>query len=241
MNIEKVAVIGLDCCEPSLVFDKWHDDLPNLRRLMRSGLHGNLESCLPPVTVPAWTCMTTGKDPGTLGVYGFRNRRDYNYDKLYTATSLDICEPKIWDIVGKAGKQAIIVGVPQTFPIVKPPNGCMVTDFLTPSTESDYTHPLTLKREIADLVGEYMVDVPEFRTDNKTRLCEQIHTMTDRRFEVCKHLLRTRRGTCSSWLKSGWIGYITASGGSWTPNIPATRRTIRMRTSFTTTTCTWTV
>ena len=51
MRIEKVAVIGLDCCEPSLVFDRWRDDLPNLRRLMQSGVYGNLESCLPPITV----------------------------------------------------------------------------------------------------------------------------------------------------------------------------------------------
>jgi hypothetical protein len=73
VRTERVAVIGLDCCEPSLVFDRWRHDLPNLRRLMQSGLYGHLESCLPPITVPAWTCMATGKDPGTLGVYGFRN------------------------------------------------------------------------------------------------------------------------------------------------------------------------
>ncbi|MBN2448039.1 MAG: alkaline phosphatase family protein [Phycisphaerae bacterium] len=192
MSIEKVAVIGLDCCEPSLVFDRWRDDLPNLRRLMQSGLHGNLESCLPPITVPAWTCMTTGKDPGELGIYGFRNRRDYSYDRLGTATSLDVRQPRVWDLLGQAGKQTIAVGVPQTFPIARPPKGCMVTCFLTPSIESDYTHPISLKREIAGLVGEYMVDVPEFRTDDKTRLAEQINVMTDKRFAVCRHLLRTK-------------------------------------------------
>ena len=179
MGIEKVAVIGLDCCEPSLVFDRWRDDLPNLHRLMQSGIYGNLESCLPPITVPAWTCMTTGKDPGTLGVYGFRNR-------------LDVREPHVWDLLGQAGKKTIAVGVPQTFPIVRPPNGCMVTCFLTPSIESDYTHPPELKREIAKLVGEYMVDVPEFRTEDKIWLKEQIYTMTDKRFKVCRHLLRTK-------------------------------------------------
>jgi predicted AlkP superfamily phosphohydrolase/phosphomutase len=192
MRVDKVAVIGLDCCEPSFVFDRWREDLPNLRRLMQTGLYGNLESCLPPITVPAWTCMATGKDPGTLGVYGFRNRRDYSYDGLSTATNLDVGEPRIWDFLGRAGKKTIAVGVPQTFPIVRPPNGCMVTCFLTPSIESDYTHPPGLKREIAELVGEYMVDVPGFRTDDKAWLRAQIHTMTDRRFKVCKHLLGTK-------------------------------------------------
>ncbi len=192
MSIDKVAVIGLDCCEPSLVFDRWRGDLPNLSRLMQGGMHGYLESCLPPITVPAWTCMTTGKDPGTLGVYGFRNRRDHGYNGMRTATSLDVREPRLWDFLGRAGLKTIAVGVPQTFPIVRPPNGCMVTCFLTPTIESDYTHPPGLKREIAQLVGEYMVDVPEFRTDDKDRLKEQVYTMTDRRFKVCRHLLHTR-------------------------------------------------
>jgi predicted AlkP superfamily phosphohydrolase/phosphomutase len=192
MSIEKVAVIGLDCCEPSLVFDRWRADLPNLGRLMKSGLHGNLESCLPPITVPAWTCMTTGRDPGTLGVYGFRNRRDYSYDGLSTATSLDIREPRVWDVLGQTGRKAIVVGVPQTFPIVRPPNGCMVSGFLTPSTASDYTHPPGLKREIAKVVGDYVVDVPEFRTEDKAGLREQIYAMTDKRFQLCRHLLRTK-------------------------------------------------
>lgn len=192
MAIEKVAVIGLDSCEPSLVFDRWRDDLPNLRRLLQSGWYGNLESCLPPITVPAWTCMVTGKDPGTLGVYSFRDRRDHSYDGFSTATDLDVHQPRVWELLAAAGKQSIAVGVPQTFPIVRPPCSCLVTCFLTPDINSDYTHPPRLKREIADLVGEYMVDVPGFRTDDKTWLLEQIYTMTDRRFKVCEHLLRTK-------------------------------------------------
>lgn len=192
MTIEKVAVIGLDCCEPSLVFERWRDDLPNLRRLMNFGMYGHLESCMPPITVPAWSCMTTGKDPGQLGVYGFRNRRDHSYDGLATATSLDVREQRVWDVLGRSGRKSIVVGVPQTFPIVRPINGNMITCFLTPSTGADYTHPLGLKREISALVGDYMVDVPQFRTEDKTWLRDQIRTMTDRRFEVCRHLLRTK-------------------------------------------------
>jgi predicted AlkP superfamily phosphohydrolase/phosphomutase len=37
-----------------------------------------------------------------------------------------------------------------------------------------------------------MVDVPEFRTEDKTWLQEQIYAMTDKRFKVCQYLLRTR-------------------------------------------------
>lgn len=191
-GIEKVAVIGLDCGEPSLVFEHWRDELPNLRRLMDNGQWGNLESCLPPITVPAWSCMTTSKDPGVLGVYGFRNRKDHSYDGLSIATNLAIREPRVWDLLGDVGKHTIAVGVPQTFPIIKPIRGCQVTSFLTPSIQEEYTSPASLKDEIRELVGEYILDVKGFRTDDKQWLLGQIYEMTDKRFTVCRHLLKTK-------------------------------------------------
>lgn len=191
-SIQKVAVIGLDCAEPSLVFDRWIEELPNLRSLMRAGLHGNLESCMPPITVPAWSCMATSQDPGTLGVYGFRNRRDWSYENLGIATNLEIREPRVWDILGQSGKQSITVGVPQTFPITRPPPGVQITCFLTPSIDSPYAHPPQLKEEIAKLVGEYFFDVKGFRTDDKAWLLKQIYEMTEKRFKVCRYLLTSR-------------------------------------------------
>lgn len=191
-RFQKVAIIGLDCAEPSLVFDRWLDRLPNLRRLVESGLHGRLESCMPPITVPAWSCMSTGLDPGTLGVYGFRNRVDHSYDRLGIATNAQIHAPRVWDVLGDSGRSSITVGVPQTYPILRPPPGVQVTCFLTPGIDSQYTHPPELRNEIADWVGEYMVDVRGFRSDDKAWLLEQIYQMTDRRFTVCRRLLETR-------------------------------------------------
>lgn len=190
--VEKVAIIGLDCAEPSLVLERWRDDLPNLRCLAQHGLSGRLESCMPPITVPAWSCMATGRDPGVLGVYGFRNRKDHSYDGLEIATNLNIREPRVWDLLGAAGKRSITIGVPQTFPITRPPHGVQVTCFLTPGIDSQYTHPPELKQEIAELVGEYLVDVKGFRTDDKRWLLSQIYEMTEKRFKLCRHLLTTR-------------------------------------------------
>ncbi|MBL8879836.1 MAG: alkaline phosphatase family protein [Phycisphaerales bacterium] len=190
-SIRKAVVIGLDCAEPSLVFDQWRDELPNLSALMQRGRWGNLESCMPPITVPAWSCMATGRDPGTLGVYGFRNRADHSYENLRIATNLEVREPRVWDRLSAAGRDSIIVGVPQTFPITQRPRGALVTCFLTPSIESEYTSPPELKSEIAGVVGEYMVDVAGFRTDDKRWLLDQIYEMTARRFKLCRHFLTT--------------------------------------------------
>ncbi|MGH3113332.1 MAG: alkaline phosphatase family protein, partial [Gaiellaceae bacterium] len=72
----RALVIGLDCAPPELVFERWREDLPTLRSLMERGRYGVLRSCDPPITVPAWACMTSSRSPGALGIYGFRNRRD---------------------------------------------------------------------------------------------------------------------------------------------------------------------
>ncbi|NOZ29409.1 MAG: phosphodiesterase [Chloroflexi bacterium] len=185
----RLFVIGLDCAEPSLVFDRWRSGLPNLARLMAEGAYGRLQSCHPPITIPAWSSMLTGKDPGQLGFYGFRNRASYGYESLVVASSALVRHDRVWDILGRAGRRSILVGVPQTYP-VRPLHGWMVSGLLTPSHEVPYTYPADLQREIETLVGEYEFDVRDFRTEDKERLLRDVYRMTEKRFTVVKHLLR---------------------------------------------------
>ncbi|KPJ55699.1 MAG: hypothetical protein AMJ42_06390, partial [Deltaproteobacteria bacterium DG_8] len=124
MKEKRVLVIGLDCVTPQLLFDQWLDQLPTIKKLVSSSTYGPLKSCIPPITVPAWACMTTSKNPGRLGIYGFRNRFDYSYDGLTIATNQEIKDDRIWNILSQAGKKVILVGVPQTYP-PKPANGYM--------------------------------------------------------------------------------------------------------------------
>ncbi len=188
---KKVAIIGLDSAAPGLIFDQWAADLPNLTLLRQQGIYGELESCDPPITVPAWMTMMTSKDPGQLGVYGFRNRKDYSYDGLYFANSRSIREDTVWDILSRLGRKVILVGIPQTYP-PKVINGQMITCFLTPSTKSQYTYPPELRQEVEDLVGEYILDADNFRTEDKEDLLRRIHEMTRRRFKVAKYLLKNK-------------------------------------------------
>ncbi|MFQ5420401.1 MAG: alkaline phosphatase family protein, partial [Anaerolineae bacterium] len=127
----RVFVIGLDCAPPELLFEEWRDELPNLKQLIENGAYGQLMSSTPAITVPAWSSMTSGKDPGVLGFYGFRNRLDYSYDNRYIATAAVVKEKRVWELLSEAGKQCIVVGVPQTYP-VRPLNGCLISSFLTP-------------------------------------------------------------------------------------------------------------
>jgi predicted AlkP superfamily phosphohydrolase/phosphomutase len=188
----RALVIGLDCAPPDLLFERWRDELPVLRGLMEQGSYGVLRSCDPPITVPAWTSMTSSRSPGTLGIYGFRNRRSRSYDDVVFADSRAVRVPRVWDLLSARGRFVTIVGVPQTYPVTEV-NGVMVACFLTPNTRTTpYTHPPELAAEIQDLVGGYTTDVGDFRTEDKDRLRGELEDMTEKRFRVAEHLLATR-------------------------------------------------
>jgi predicted AlkP superfamily phosphohydrolase/phosphomutase len=184
----KILVIGLDCAAPELLFGD--DRLANFRRLMDAGCHGRLESVIPPITVPAWMCLSTGQDPGMLGVYGFRNRLDRSYDAMKIVDSRSITELTIWDQVAREGGKSVIIGVPPGYPPRKV-NGLSVGCFLTPDTaRGDYTHPASAAAEIERLVGDYPVDVKDFRTLDKAWLRDQIDAMSRKHFAVVRHFLK---------------------------------------------------
>jgi len=183
----KILVLGLDCAAPEILLQD--ERLIHIRRLMEMGLYGRLESVVPPITVPAWMCMATSRDPGSLGVYGFRNRVDHSYAGLGFVNSRSIRELAIWDQVAREGGRSVTVGVPPSFPPRKI-NGICVGGFLTPDTASDvFTHPAEISDEIRALVGEYPVDVKGFRTDDKEWLRDQIFEMSRTQFRVVRHLM----------------------------------------------------
>jgi predicted AlkP superfamily phosphohydrolase/phosphomutase len=186
----KICVLGLDCAAPEILFGDAR--LKNIRALMQQAAWGSLESVIPPITVPAWMCLATSQDPGSLGVYGFRNRSNYTYSGLGFVDSTSIQQPAIWDYLATEGKRSIIIGVPPGYPPRKI-NGISVGCFLTPdTTKNDFTHPPEIKKEIEALVGTYPVDVPGFRTDEKKWLREQIFEMSRKHWKVVHWMLKEK-------------------------------------------------
>ena len=196
---KRVLIIGWDCAAPELVFEAFKDDMPNTHRLMQVGVYGELESTIPPITVPAWMCMMTSRDPGELGIYGFRNRPDYSYNALAIANSHAVEVPTLWELLGQAQKRSVALGVPLTYP-AKPFPGWMVTSFLTPGDLNSpltqrnlqWTFPPRLTREIAQVAPDYMIDIPNFRTDKRAELEQQLLKMTRARFKFARHLLEKK-------------------------------------------------
>lgn len=183
---KRLLIIGLDCAPPSLIFDR-ADKLPNLNRLMTDGVFGPLRSCDPPITIPAWMVMATGRDPGELGLYGFRHRKSYEYNKMWIANSTAVKAKTVWDYLGEQGKKSILVGVPPSYP-PKPVRGELISCFITPSSEKSYTYPEELKAEIEEHFGPFLFDVV-FRTEDRSEVLKEIYQMTEYHFRVVDYLL----------------------------------------------------
>ena len=191
----RVAIIGLDCAAPSLLFDQLAGEVPNLQKIFADGMYGDLASITPPITVPAWACAMTGKTPGQLGIYGFRNRKDTSYDGLAVATSLSVKEPTVWDKLGENGKRSLLIGVPPGYPPPKAFPGWRVACFLTPPSAERWAFPQELETEIADELGgagQYIFDIPNFRQQGPDFVMDQIFKMTERRFQVARRLIKSK-------------------------------------------------
>jgi predicted AlkP superfamily phosphohydrolase/phosphomutase len=195
-GIERIMVIGLDCAAPELVFEQFAGQLPHLDRLRGHGQWGRLESVIPPITVPAWACMMSGRDPGRLGIYGFRNRTRHDYSGLAIANAASVHERQLWDYVADRGGKSVVLGVPPSFP-PRPVHGWRAGCFLTPSTTGSeaWTHPRELAAELHRAAGGYEVDVANFRTEDKDRLLHDIFQLSDKQFDAALHLARTKDWT----------------------------------------------
>ena len=183
----RVLVIGIDCLTPQLFFDRYLHRMPHTQALLNTSLWGRLESTTPPITIPAWPCMVTGKDPGQLGLYGFRNRRRHAEVELRLADGAWIESPTLWQLLSRRRRRSVVLGVPMTHP-VKPILGNLVAGIPLPSTTTRWTHPPELASELEAL--DYMVDVKKFRTHHLEQLGADLIRLRDSRFRAAQLLLK---------------------------------------------------
>jgi predicted AlkP superfamily phosphohydrolase/phosphomutase len=188
----RTLVVGLDSVPARLVLETWRDRLPTLRQLAEQGLAAPLRSTDPPITVPAWASMMTGLDPGTLGLYGFRDRADRSYERRAWASSARVTRPTVWEMAARHGRHAIVVGVPPSYPPRPRERLVQVCDFLAPGTDAQYTWPAELAREIQQELGDYPLDVEDYRAEDKLRIARECLHVTEQHFALARHLMTSR-------------------------------------------------
>ncbi|MEM7136224.1 MAG: alkaline phosphatase family protein [Myxococcota bacterium] len=186
----RMVVIGLDCAAPDLVFERYREAMPNLSALMDRGSWGRLRSSAPPITVPAWTCMLSGRDPGELGLYGFRNRIR-GQTTMTIATGADVQVKRVWDWLGDHGFRVAPLFVPLTSP-PRPVRGEMVAGFMWPGPPTPWCFPRSLEAELESQFGTYLADVEDFRATDYGRIEAEVHAMTRQHFAMAKHVWESR-------------------------------------------------
>lgn len=191
MGYRRLLVVGLDCASPKLLYEDFIEELPNFQKIIGDGSRFLMRSSHPPITIPAWAVMVTGKTPGELGIYGFRHRKPGVYEDFYIVNSKYVRAETIWDRLGREGLRSIVVGVPPSYPpkIIK---GLMVSDFITPSADVTYTFPPSLKAELESRFGKYTFDVA-FRTMDREKIIRDLWAMTEQHFRVLEYLASNKR------------------------------------------------
>lgn len=188
--MSKLFILGLDSMPPYVLYEgNDGGGFDYLRGLVGESRRYVLRSCHPPITVPAWMAMFTGKTPGELGLYGFRHRRAGEFEP-YIASSKSVREPTLWDVAGRKRLRSIVFGVPPTYP-PKPVNGYLVTDFTTPGPEKPYTWPPWLKRELEQRFGPMVFDIV-YRSYDKDRVARDLLHMLDQHLRVVEYLVTSK-------------------------------------------------
>ncbi|RLG86506.1 MAG: nucleotide pyrophosphatase, partial [Thermoprotei archaeon] len=188
--MRKLFILGLDSAPPKILYEDSSIELGGLREVIEDSARFILRSCHPPITIPAWISMFTGKTPGELGIYGFRHRKPGDVRESYIVNSTFIKVPTIWDVLGKHGYRVGVIGVPPTYP-PKPVHGFMISDFTTPGPHKPYTFPPWIRKEIEMRFGPYIFDVV-YRSHEKDKVREELFRMTKQHLDIVKYLLAAK-------------------------------------------------
>lgn len=159
-----LLVLGLDGATLRLA-GPWMDEgkLPVLASLRDRGRWGVLHSTVPAATLPSWTTLMTGVNPGKHGVFDFTRREPGTYRVRFVNSTFRKA-PSIWKHMSDAGRRVAVLGMPGTYP-PEPVNGCMVSGFDAPVTTRatrSFIHPRSLGDEIMRLGGFTFADFQEF-------------------------------------------------------------------------------
>jgi len=193
---KKVFVLGID----GATFDVIHPlirrgELPNLKKIMESGVHGHLESTIPANSAPAWTSFVTGMNPGNHGIFHFKSLGYQTQSYLMNRHSRT--SKAVWNILSDHGKKVGVVNVPMTFP-PETVNGFLVSGMDTPSKNVCFTYPEPLGRELELATGDYQIeaqlsDLVRIRSDrDRHRFIRAVQYTMEQRFKAVKYLMASK-------------------------------------------------
>lgn len=185
----RIFLICVDGADWNLLMEwVYNGKLPNFAYLIRRGCSGTLHAVIPPISPIAWTSIFTGTNPGKHGILSF-----VKLDKSHTTVPISMFDTKvdpIWRITTRHKKRGIFLNIPFAYP-PEDVNYIMTTGLGTPSKNSPFTYPSSLKHEILKISPEYNVD---FMEETLPLLCDgeklgRIRQVEDAQLKVAKYLI----------------------------------------------------
>jgi predicted AlkP superfamily phosphohydrolase/phosphomutase len=189
---KKVMIIGLDGV-PLDIIQRWtqSESLPNLHRLMASGVTGHLRSTIPPTSGPSWSSFVTGMNPGKTGIFDFLYRKDGTYH-FPPVNAAQRGGTTVWHYLSQAGYKVGVLNLPMSYP-VEQINGFMVSGWMTPYRATDYIHPPELASELEHEIGEYRIYPTETFSENRREsFLKATYDLLEMRTRTASYLARTK-------------------------------------------------
>lgn len=203
--MSKVFIVGWDGATFDLI-KPWvrEGKLPNIARLMKSGVHGPLRSTLPPMTFTAWSSFMTGRNPGQHGVYDFTRFRPGTY-QLEFVNGGKRKSASFWRMLSQARKKVVSISVPCTFPPEKV-NGVMLSGFDAPGLggtgvdlDSAGIYPPEVHQEIQEHVGGHPLDSFPYNELSQGKLKKALDLIVDsvaQKAATAKYLMENKDWDC---------------------------------------------
>ena len=127
MRRRKVLLIGWDAADWKVIrplIDA--GKMPNVHRLVKSGVMGQIATLHPPLSPMLWTSIATGKRPFKHGVHGFTEPTPDGLG-IRPVTNLSRKAKAIWNILNQNDLRSVVIGWWPSHP-AEPINGVMVSD-----------------------------------------------------------------------------------------------------------------
>ena len=202
--MQRVFMVGWDGATFDLI-RPWvaEGKLPTISRLMDEGVHGELESTMPPWTFPAWTSFMTGMNPGKHGIFDFFGPREGSYD-LEFVNGGHRRAATFWRLLSDAGRKVVSISLPCTFPPEKV-NGVMISGFDFPGegpgsfVDSRGMYPPQLFDELNSKVGPHPIDASISKEVNRGEfdvVIERILETIRAKAATAKYLMKEHDWDC---------------------------------------------
>jgi len=187
MKIPKLIVVGIDGGGFELI-QRWLDkkELPNLRYMIGHGISGDLLSCLPPVTSPNWRCFSTGKNPGKLGLFWWRNLDVQNH-RIISLSANNKRIINFWNLISNNGYRTCVINTPLTYP-PQSINGYIISGG-PDALDKGFCYPASFEEKLCSQFGYRVHSKTSHDFTHQSSNIQEILELIENRFKVAEFLI----------------------------------------------------